>query len=636
MFGNYYYLCGKFWIKYQIIEIMSNQKKLFEEFPPVTTEQWEAVIEKDLKGADYNKKLVWKTAEGFQVKPYYRAEDLKDIAWTDVKPGEFPYIRGNKSEGNSWLICEDIVVKDYQTANKKALNAIERGADAVSFRLEYDKPYDAVEISGVLNGIDAEKVEINFYNNKYHLALLEMMSKIPGVHGSLNYDPLTRYIRRGTWFVTENTDMELAYILAKAEIPNVQTIGVNAHVFTNAGATITQEMGIALAIGAEYVDQLLAKGLTIDEIAPKIRFNVAVGQNYFMEMAKMRAYRMLWAEILKAYGAKEENCKMHIHAFNALINMSLYDPYVNMLRTTTGTMSAVLGGVDSFSTTPFDATFEETTEFAERIARNQQLILKEESHFDKVADPAAGSYYIENLTKSLENAAWNIFLQIQDEGGYLKAVRNGSIQKIVKESADKRFNNVATRREIILGTNQYPNFTETMKYNPAEWVFKADCKRDENAEVDTIVTFRVSQQFDIMRYATDVYAKDHKRPTAWMFTYGNLAMLKARSNFASNFFACAGFEVVDNAGFKTLDAGIEAARQAKPEIIVICSSDEEYGNGNALRIFNELKNDAIIVLAGNPEGTADILKEAGMEYFIHVKSNVLETLQSFQKKLGII
>lgn len=227
-------------------------------------------------------------------------------------------------------------------------------------------------------------------------------------------------------------------------------------------------------------------------------------------------------------------------------------------------------------------------------------------------------------------------MQIQDEGGYLKAVRNGSIQKIVKESADKRFNNVATRREIILGTNQYPNFTETMKYNPAEWVFKADCKRDENAEVDTIVTFRVSQQFDIMRYATDVYAKDHKRPTAWMFTYGNLAMLKARSNFASNFFACAGFEVVDNAGFKTLDAGIEAARQAKPEIIVICSSDEEYGNGNALRIFNELKNDAIIVLAGNPEGTADILKEAGMEYFIHVKSNVLETLQSFQKKLGII
>lgn len=614
---------------------MSNQKKLFEEFPAVSTEQWEAVIEKDLKGADYNKKLVWKTAEGFQVRPYYRAENLKDIAWTDIKPGEFPYVRGNKQQGNTWLVCEDIVVKDYHSANKKALEAIERGANALSFRLENEKPYDAVEISGLLNGIDAKNVEITFYNNKYHLPLLEMMSKIPGIHGSLNYDPLTRYIRRGTWFVTENTDMELAAILTKAEIPGVQTLGINAHVFTNAGATISQEMGIALSIGVEYIDQMLAKGLTIDEIAPKMRFNVAVGQNYFMEMAKMRAYRMLWAEILKAYGAKEENCMMHIHAFNALINMSLYDPYVNMLRTTTGTMSAVLGGVDSFSVTPFDATFEETTEFADRIARNQQLILKEEAHFDKVADPAAGSYYIENLTLSLENAAWAIFNQIEDEGGYLASVRKGTIQAIVKESAAKRFSNLATRRETILGTNQFPNFTETMKFNPAEWVFKADCKRDEKADVETIVTFRVAQQFEAMRYATDVYAQTNKRPVAWMFTYGNLAMLKARANFASNFFACAGFAVQDNAGFKTLEAGIEAARQAKPEIVVICSSDEEYGEGNALRIFNELKNDAIVVLAGNPEGTADILKEAGMEYFIHVKSNVLETLQSFQKRLGI-
>lgn len=246
---------------------MSNHKKLFEEFPPVTTEQWEAVIEKDLKGADYNKKLVWKTAEGFQVRPYYRAENLKDIPWLDTKPGEYPYIRSTKKEGNDWLVCEDIVVNDYHEANKKALDALNRGATALSFRLEYDKPYDAVEISGLLNGIVAEAVEINFYNNKYHLPLLEMMSKVPGIRGSLNYDPLTRYIRRGTWFVTESTDMELAAILTKAEIPGVQTIGVNAHVFTNAGATISQEMGIALAVGVEYIEQLLAKGLTIDDIA---------------------------------------------------------------------------------------------------------------------------------------------------------------------------------------------------------------------------------------------------------------------------------------------------------------------------------------------------------------------------------
>lgn len=614
---------------------MENFEKIFEEFPPVSTQEWEAVIEKDLKGADYNKKLVWRTAEGFQVRPYYRAENLADIPWTGQNPNEFPYVRGNKAEGNEWLVRQDITVKDIAEANKVALNALSRGANAIGFKLEYDKAYTAIEISTLLNGIDQKAVEINLYNNKYHLPLLEMLSKIPGVKGSLNYDPLTRYLRRGTWFVTENTDMELAYIMVKAEMPDFQTIGVNGHVFTNAGATIVQEMAFSLAVGAEYLDKLTEKGLTIDEIAPKMRFNLAVGQNYFMELAKMRAYRLLWANIVKAYGGKEENAKMHIHATNAELGMSLYDAYVNMLRTTTGTMSAVLGGVDSFAVMPFDTPFEIPTDFADRIARNQQLILKEEAHFDKVADPAAGSYYIENLTESLAAAAWDLFNKIQDEGGYLEAVRKGMIQGLIKESANKKFSNVATRRETILGTNQFPNFTETMKLNPQPWVFEADDRRDENAEVETIVTFRAAQQFERLRFATDVYAQDHKRPVAWMFTYGNLAMRKARANFASNFFACAGFQVVDNPGFKTLDEGIAAAREVKPEILVICSSDEEYGEGNALQIFEALKDETIVVLAGNPEGTADILKEAGLKYFIHVKSNVLETLQDFQRQLGI-
>lgn len=614
---------------------MENFEKIFEEFPPVSTQEWEAVIEKDLKGADYNKKLVWRTAEGFQVRPYYRAENLADIPWTGQNPNEFPYVRGNKSEGNEWLVRQDVTVKDVTEANKVALNALSRGANSIGFKLEYDKAYTAIEISTLLNGIDQKAVEINLYNNKYHLPLLEMLSKIPGVKGSLNYDPLTRYLRRGTWFVTENTDMELAYIMVKAEMPEFQTIGVNGHVFTNAGATIVQEMAFSLAVGAEYLDKLTEKKLTIDEIAPKMRFNLAIGQNYFMELAKLRAYRLLWANIVKAYGGKEENAKMHIHATNAELGMSLYDAYVNMLRTTTGTMSAVLGGVDSFAVMPFDTPFEVPTDFADRIARNQQLILKEEAHFDKVADPAAGSYYIENLTESLAAAAWELFNKIQDEGGYLEAVRKGMIQGLIKESAAKKFSNVATRRETILGTNQFPNFTETMKLNPQPWVFEADDRRDENAEIETIVTFRAAQQFEKLRFATDVYAQDHKRPTAWMFTYGNLAMRKARANFASNFFACAGFEVVDNPGFKTLDEGITAAREVKPEILVICSSDEEYGEGNALKIYEELKNDTIVVLAGNPEGTADILKEAGLKYFIHVKSNVLETLTEFQKQLGI-
>lgn len=614
---------------------MEKNKKLFEEFPGVSTEQWETVIAKDLKGADYNKKLVWKTAEGFPVRPYYRSEDLKNISWIGVLPNQFPYIRGNNTIQNTWLVRQDIIVNNVVEANRHALNAIARGANSIGFHLELDKAYSNEEISSLLNGIDQNQIEINLFNNKYHLPLLEMMSKIPGVRGSINYDPLTRYLRRGVWYVSEASDMELAYIMVKGGTPDFQTLDVNSHIFTNAGATIVQEMAFALAVGVEYIDKLTEKGLSIDVIVPKMRFNVAVGQNYFMEMAKMRAYRLLWANIVKAYGGKAENAKTHLHACNAEINLSLYDPYVNMLRTTSGAMSAVLGGVDSFCVTPFDKPFEKVTDFADRIARNQQLILKEEAHFDKVVDPAAGSYYIENLTDSLIKTAWNLFLQIQDEGGFLAAIRKGSIQGLLKESAATKFSQVATRRQIILGTNQFPNFTESLSFTPEEWVFEADDRRNAKADIETIVTFRAAQQFEKMRYATDVYAQTHKRPVAWMFTYGNLAMLKARSQFASNFLACAGFEIHDNVGFTTLDEGIEAAKQAKPEIVVICSSDDEYGDGNALKIFEALKSETIVVLAGNPEGTVDVLKEAGMRYFIHVRSNVLETLQDFQKQLGI-
>lgn len=229
---------------------MEEKKKLFEEFPPVSTEQWEAVIEKDLKGADYNKKLVWKTAEGFPVRPYYRAEDLQHITWMGVMPNQFPFVRGNRSQENNWLIRQDIVVKNVNEANRQAIDAISRGCNSIGFKLEYDKVYDAIEISTLLNGIDQKQVEINLFNNKYHLPLLEMMSKVPEVKGSLNYDPLTRYLRRGTWYVSEATDMELAYIMVKAEMPGFQTIGVNSHILTNAGATIVQEMACALSIGA--------------------------------------------------------------------------------------------------------------------------------------------------------------------------------------------------------------------------------------------------------------------------------------------------------------------------------------------------------------------------------------------------
>lgn len=619
--------------------------KLFSEFPAIDTTAWEAQILKDLKGADYERKLIWKTNEGIPVKPYYRQEDIENIPWTVAFPGDFPFVRGNKTTGNEWMVRQDIKVSDITKANEKALDVLMKGVDALGFDLDCKKAYTIDDLEALLKNIRADIAELNFKGTAQPLEIVGFLDKLvrkynrplEKISGSVNYDPLLRFTRRGVWYDTEEADFCSAYELIKAAhaLPNFRVIAVNGHIFTNAGANIAEEMAFTLAAGSEYLTRLTDKGLFIGEVAPRIKFNLAVGSSYFMEIAKIRAYRLLWAQLVNAYGLNDaRNGRMFIHAENASWNYSIYDPYVNMLRSTTGTMSAVLGGVDSFRVLPFDNAFETPTAFAERIARNQQLVIKEESYFDKIADPAAGSYYIENLTSMLAEEAWKIFLEIDEAGGYVAALRKGIIQKKINATAEKRKQAIATRREIVLGTNQYPNFSEKLDLNLPEAALLPEDKTSEKAEIETVKTFRGAQQFEMLRYSTDVFSRNSKRPIAWMFTFGNLAMRKARANFASNFFACAGYEVVDNPGFSSIEEGIAAAKNSKAEIIVICSADEEYAE-HALRIFEALKGTSEVVLAGYPADLVETLKAAGMEHFIHVKSNVLETLQLFQQRLGI-
>ncbi|MDD4374403.1 MAG: methylmalonyl-CoA mutase family protein [Bacteroidales bacterium] len=620
-------------------------KKLFADFQPVSTQQWEDQLLKDHKGADYAKKLIWKTNEGIDVKPYYRSEDLKTIGWLKALPDMFPFVRGNQTKGNDWLVRQDLIVDNIKATNEKALDILMKGVDSLGFELGCNKRYTLEDIELLLKNIRADIAELNFNRTPMHLELVEIIEKLvkkynrplDAVKGSVNYDPLARLLRRGIWYKNEEVDFETAFQLINAakDLPQLRVIGVNGHIFTNAGATIIQEMAFTLSLAAEYLTRLTDKGLFIGEISPRIKFNLAVGSNYFMEIAKLRAYRLLWANITNAYGLNDaNNGKMKMHLTNATYNLSVYDPYVNMLRTTTSSMSAILGGADSLTVQPFDVPFETPTAFAERIARNQQLIIKEESYFDKVADPAAGSYYVESLTDSLIKAAWELFLEIQEKGGYLAAVKAGFIQQQIKEAAQKRDMQIATRREIILGTNQYPNTGEQLKQDFHPEIFEADDRRSESALVETIVNYRGPQAFERLRYQTDLFSRQNKRPKVWMLTYGNLAMRKARAGFASNFFGCAGYEIQDNAGFTSIEKGIEAAKDSGAEIIVLCSSDEEYTD-TALKAFEALHPDQIVVLAGYPVPLTDELKAAGMEHFIHMKSNLLETLKQFQQLLGI-
>ncbi len=616
---------------------MANNEKLFDMFSPTSTEDWVAKITVDLKGADFNKKLVWRTNEGFNVQPFYRREDLKAIPHMGTLPGQFPYVRGTR-DNNDWLIRQQIAGATPEELNREARLAIDRGVDSIGIKLGRD--VTSADLAAILDGIDLGKIEFNISccNGKaVEVARLVVdYVKSKGVEnefkGSIDFNPYKRLLRHGLEFPRDIKDEALAMYEAVKEIKNFRCFAVDSCMLNNAGAYITQELGYALAWGAEWMTMLTEAGLSACEAASRIKFNMGISSNYFMELAKFRAGRMLWAEIAKAYGTGDECSKMMVHAVTSQFNQTIYEAHVNLLRSMTETMSAALAGVDSIETLPFDLQYKQPDEFSERIARNQQLLLREESHLNKVVDPAGGSYYIETLTASIAKVAWDIFNEVEDKGGFYALLKAGDIQKAVNESGVKRHTDVARRKEILLGTNQYPNFNEKAldKIEKESCCCGCGCS-EENAQdgaVEGLNFDRAASQFEQLRLDTE---RSGKRPKVFMLTIGNLAMRLARAQFSANFFGCAGYEIIDNIGFNTVKEGVDAAIEKGAEVVVLCSSDDEYAQ-YAPEAFKELNGRALFVVAGAPACMED-LKAQGIEEFIHVKVNVLDTLVKFNAKL---
>ena len=610
------------------------KEKLFSEFAPVSTEDWIAKITADLKGVPFEKKLVWRTGEGFNVNPFYRAEDIEDLKTTDSLPGEFPFVRGTKKD-NDWKVRQDMEVCCCREANEKALDLLTKGVTSLGFSLK-SEDVNAENIATLLEGICPASVELNFSigncTAEKLIGILADYFKAKGVdlekcYGSVNYDAFKKPLVKGQ----PNNDWvagAAAVLKAAQALPKYRVLAVNSYLLNNAGAFITQELGYALAWGNELVAKLTEAGFSVDEVAKKIKFNFGITSNYFMEIAKFRVARWLWAEIVAAYKpACDCACKMVVNAQTSEWNMTVYDAHVNLLRSQTEAMSAAIAGVDSIVVCPFDKTYQQSDDFSERIARNQQLLLKEECHFDKVVDPSAGSYYVEVLTDSLADVAWKLFLAVEDKSGFAALVNAGYVQADVNASNEVRKKYVAIRREVLLGSNQFPNFNEVAADKIKE--VPAACASAE-ATIDALDFSRGASEFEALRLATE---KSGKTPKVFMLTIGNLAMRLARSQFSSNFFACAGYKVIDNLGFETVEAGVEAAVEAGAEIVVLCSSDDEYAEF-APAAYKALAGRAEFVVAGAP-ACAEDLKAQGIDQFVNVKSNVLETLKAFNAKLGI-
>jgi methylmalonyl-CoA mutase len=584
---------------------MANQSTtaLFEEFPPVTTEQWEEAIRKDLKGADYEKRLVWHTRAGLKVKPYYRREDLLGLEHLlHARPGEFPYTRGT-SPTNDWKIREEIDALDLAEANAAAKKALAAGAGEICFRRAV--PHTLSDLHVLIDGIESRTV--HFWGDGEPTAFVNLLieSGIP-LRGSMKLHPFTE------------ADLAASF-LKRSPGPAFRPVTIRRASFLEAGATSVQEVGFILAAGIEYLKWMTARGVTVDQAAEGVSFGMFVGASYFFQIAKFRAFRMLWARAVESFGGSKEAAKAYIFARTAGWNQSIYDPYNNVLRGATEAMSAAMGGVDSLAVAPFDETYRDPDEASRRLARNTQTILKQEAWLDRVVDPGAGSYYIESLTDSLARAAWKLMQEVESMGGYLTARDSGMIPDEVRRARKEAEERLAFRRRVIVGTNNYPNLKERM------------LDQIQHKDIE-LVYGRGAEMFEDIRLRTERHAAaGNKTPLFLLAEMGDLKMRKARVGFVLNFFGCAGFDLKTQY-FETPEALAAAAVELNADAVVLCSSDDEYSK-LAGPVVGALKG-VPVVIAGNPKDAAQ-LQAAGVAGFVHIKSNAVDTLAAWQERLGV-
>jgi len=599
--------------------------KLFNEFQSPSKQQWLDTIKADLKGADIEK-LVRTTIDGLKINPFYTKEETENLPITNTLPDKFPFLRGYKVN-NDWTIRQDYFFTNANETNSKATKALEKQVNRAGFNFGKKFNLNQEELEILLNGVD--NVAFESFENIEEVFDLLKKSDVKPSFASLNFDPITYYAFNGTFYKNQEELWNKAFDLLSNDKKEFKTVGINIHHYANAGATPIMQLAFALGIAAEYFNFTTEKNIPLDKVLANISFNFSVSTEYFLEIAKFRAFRYLYAKFVEAYDTKlKDKAKTYVHAITQRRNKTIYDAHVNTLRTTIEALAAVIGGVDSLNVESYNAVFAKSEDFSERIAVNQQILLKEEAYTDKVVDPSGGSYLIENMTVNLIEVAWKLFLKIQDNGGFCDSIRSNMISSLVNEVANKELANVETGRISILGTNKFPNRTE----NLSKLKIEKPCEISDTAITDapfkTLKVERLSEKFENLRLLVE---KANIKPKVFLLTYGGVTMRRARADFSGNFFACAGFEIIDNNGFETVELGIEEAKKSNAQIIILCSSDDMYLE-MATKVCNTL-SDKVIIVAGNPENKTEI-EQAGVKHFIHVKSNNYKELVEFQKLIS--
>ena len=698
----------------------------FSEFPPTPYEEWRKVVDKFLKGAPFEKRLITKTYEDIDLQPMYRREDVAGLPHLDSLPGFAPYLRGTSPLGyvtQSWDVAQELPYATPAAFNEALRADMSRGQNAVNLVLDHptlsgvdaDQAEAAqvgkgglsissvADLARALDGVDLETTPIYIQASASALTFTALLAALVNqqgkalakVRGAVGMDPLSQLARDG--HLSRDLDgiygvMAQLTTWAVANAPQLQTITVQGHPYHNGGASTTQELAFALATAVEYIRAMQNRGLNIDDIAPRIRFSLSVGTNFFMEIARLRAARLLWAKIVKAFGGSDESQKMSLHARTSSWNQTVYDPHVNLLRATTEAFSSAVGGCDSLHISPFDELLRTPDEFSRRIARNTHTVLREESHITRTVDPAGGSWYVENLTDSVGRKAWALFQEIEKQGGMVKALEAGAPQKQVADTAAKRAANIAKRKDIFVGSNMYPNLKET-RLEPEAVDFAArQAERaaalnqyrasanagQKQAALDTlaqggnkveaaiqaalagatlgeiaqaaradakagvtitpICAYRGAQAFETLREAAEAFvARTGQRPQVFLATMGPLTQHKGRADFSTAFLAVGGIETIYPAGFETADEAADAALASGAPAVVICSTDPTYPElvPPLAQKLKQANPGLIVLLAGYPADHVEAFKAAGVDDFIHLAANCQSLLSTLQKKMGV-
>lgn len=690
----------------------------FDKFPPPTHEEWQQAALDSLGGKPFDR-LVTSTYEGIPLQPLYRREDVADLEAPRTVPGHAPYLRGIRAAGylaQPWAIAQELAYPTPAGFNRALRFDLEHGQTAVNLLL--DGPTRAgrdpdsaqpgevgrggvslatvEDLATALNGVDLSATPIYVRAGTAALPLLALLvaflrrsGRSPAdLNGCLEDDPLGVMAHEGALPLSLGRaydEMAQLTLWAEKHAPGLQTVAVHTYPYHNAGASAVQELAFGLATGVAYLRAMLRRGVGIAVAARQIRFDFAVGGNFFMEIAKLRAARLLWAQVVGAFGGDGEAQKMRQHARTARRNKPAVDPYVNMLRVTTEALSAAVAGVGSIHVAPYDEPIRNAgaenggDEFARRIARNVQVILQEEAHLTALIDPAGGSYAVESLTDQLAREAWTLFQEVERRGGMAEVLKDGFAQSHIDSVTAKRAANLATRRDVLVGVNQFANPSEPViaadetdyaavhRERAAQMAAYRTQDDDPSAHVaaierlgemlaatpetmvetaiaaaaagatlgeltrtlrmndsarPTIVPVRLAraaEPFEALRRKADAYAAAHGRqPRVFLANLGPPRQHKARADFAQGFFEVGGFQVITNNGFPDVDTAAAAAIESGAPAVIICSTDETYPEivPPLVKAIRKKARHAVIILAGRPADQVEAHQKAGVDEFI--------------------